>query len=44
MSKGFAFDDVVDAVVAQVGDGGGKFASLVDGVFVDADHEGGGVV
>lgn len=44
LSQGFAFDDVVDAVVSQVGDGGGKLSSFVDGVFVDADHEGCGVV
>ena len=31
-------------MVAQVGDGGGKPAPLVDGVFVDADHEGSRVV
>ena len=42
--EGFALDDVVDAVVTQVGNSGGEFSPFVDGVFVDDDHEGSGVV
>lgn len=30
-------------MVTQIGDGGGELSSLVDGVFVDADHEGSGI-
>jgi len=36
--SGLALDDVEDAVVAQIAEGGGEAAALVEGVLVDAEN------
>jgi hypothetical protein len=40
LSGRFTLDNVKDAVVAQITEGGGELSVFMEGVFVDTEHQG----